>query len=147
MAEPAKPKTQTTTRAAAAAAAPAQPAEAAEPTVVYRKKKKKKRKYTQGLKDVQRLQRGAVRATDRVADAVAAGMADFRKRNNKSSRKRRDGAIVDAFDNWTRAASKTIQRSADAPFDLTRGIRTRRLVRQARVLAELVPNPFFPFLR
>lgn len=134
----------------AAAKPEAEKAEAAgtQPPVVYRKRKrrKKKRRYSRGLRDVQRLGLGVVRASDRLTDAVAAGVTTFRKESNKSSRKRRDGAIRDALDNWSSAMSETIRKSADAPLDITRKVSTRRFGKQVRDVVRLLPNPF-PFLR
>lgn len=138
-------------KAAAQDAAVAQEAAGAPAVVVLKARKsgkKKKRKYTRGLKDLQRWERGGVRASNRLVDAVASGLTDYRKRSNRSARKKRDGAVRDALDNLGRAAGKTLRRSSKAPFDLLRraslsGVRWR----DVRGLTRWVASPFGLFLR
>src|SRR6185503_12250938 len=72
--------------------------------------KKKKRKYTRGTKDIQRLERGVTKASRRLSRAVASGFATYEKKRNKSSRKKRDGAIRDAIENWTRAYGRATRK-------------------------------------
>lgn len=147
MPEPTRPKTEpkAATQAAAEPAAPEQEPQAPPPgVIVYRKKKKKgRRRYTRGLRDFQQLQRGVVRASDRIADAVAAGVTEFRRQSNRSARRRRDGALRDAIPNLSRAMGETLRRSADAPYDVTRRIYTNWLARQVRAVSRLVSTPLF----
>lgn len=149
MPQPTRPKTEPkepATQAAAKPAPPEQEPQTAPPpgVIVYRKKKKKRRRrYTRGLRDFQQLGRGVVRASDRIADAVAAGLTDFRKRSNRSARRRRDGALRDALPNLSRAMGETLRRSADAPYDVTRRIYTNWVARQVRAVSRLVSSPLF----
>lgn len=106
------------------------------------KKKRKKRKYSRGLKGFGQLQRGAVRSSWRLGDAVASGLNRYRKRNDKSSRKRRDGALRYMFKNASRGAGKTLQKSGKAPFDLVRHLSTKVVWRQTRPLTQLLAWPF-----
>ena len=146
--------TQATTKKADASTPtpPEAPAEASqtagEPIVVKVGKKKKKRKYTRGLRDIQRLQRGFEQASERVGDGIAAGLSSVRKRSNQSSRKKRDGAIRDALENWSYGMGKALRRSSFAPYDVARRLGTRRLWRQGgRAVATVVTSPFSLFLR
>ncbi|MCP4655186.1 MAG: hypothetical protein GY856_07175, partial [bacterium] len=68
----------------------------------------------------------------------AAGLTEFRKQSNRSSRRRRDGAILDALDNWSRAVGETVRKSANAPYDFTKMIGSRRIGRQVRAVSRLV---------
>src|SRR5262245_48557828 len=85
--------------------------------VIIERKKKKKRKYSRGLGSLQRAERGFAKANARVAQAVASGLSEYYRRDNRSSRKRRDGAIRDGVRNWSEALSKALRRGARAPRD------------------------------
>jgi hypothetical protein len=111
--------------------------------VVEKTKKKGKKRYTKGLRDVQRLERGASKATRRLARAVEEGVATYHRRSNKSGRKKRDGAIRDVFDNLSIAAGDALQVASRAPRDLARGLNTKSAWKQVRPLAQLVAMPFF----
>jgi len=103
---------------------------------------KKKRKYSRGLKDLQQLQRTVSRTSTRVARAVAKGMATYRKRSNKSARKKRDGALRDFGVNFAAGLSKTMQILSAVPSDLAAGLNTKRtrkrLRRQLRATSRLM---------
>jgi hypothetical protein len=115
-----------------------------EPVLVLEKnkKKKRKRKYSRGLKGVQRLQRGVARASWRIGDAVADGLKEFRKRNDRSGRKRRDGALRDTFKNVGRATGEFLKGSGKAPYALVRRLPTKAIWRQARPVAQFLAWPF-----
>lgn len=108
----------------------------------YGKKKKKKRKYSRGLKGFGQLQRGAARSSWRLGDAVSAGLKEFRKRNDKSSRKRRDGALRHLFKNASRASGKMLEKSGKAPYDLVRNVSSKVMWRQTRPVVQLLTWPF-----
>jgi hypothetical protein len=106
------------------------------------KKKKKKRKYSRGLKTFGQLQRGAARSSWRLGDAVAAGLKSFRKRNDDSSRKRRDGALRNLFKNASRASGKVLEKSGKVPYDLVRNVSTKAMWRQTRPVMQFLAWPF-----
>jgi hypothetical protein len=148
-------KTETKANPKEAAAAPAaQAASAAGPEVqvIERKdkkdkKKKKRRKYSAGLKDVQLVTRGVVNSSDRLGRAVAAGFTTFRKANDKSSRKRRDGAIQDAVQNWAKAMGKSVRVASSAPFKFARNANTKTVRRTIQYVVRTLAFPLSPFLR
>jgi hypothetical protein len=107
-----------------------------------KKRKKKKRKYTRGLKGIQRLQRGASRSSWRIGDAVADGLKEFRKRNDRSSRKRRDGALRDTFKNMSRAAGEVLRGSGKAPYDFAKRLPNRAIWKQVRPAVQFLAWPF-----
>lgn len=96
------------------------------------RRKKRKRKYSRGLRDVQELGRTVSKASTRVARAVAKGMAQYRKRSEKSARKKRDGAILDFAVNMADGLGKTIRGLSVLPADLAKGLTTKRGKRRAR---------------
>lgn len=109
------------------------PATAPQPAIgQVLKKPKKKRKYSKGLKDLQQLQRTVSRTSTRVARAVAKGMATYRKRSNKSARKKRDGAIRDFGINFAEGLGKTMRVLSAVPSDLAAGLNTKRTRKRMR---------------
>lgn len=93
----------------------------------WRKTKKRKRKYSRGLREAQRLERGLSRASKRVSSAVADGLSTYHKRSEQSARKKRDGALRDALENWSEALGETVSKAAWAPHDIARRVGTRWL--------------------
>jgi len=137
-------RTQAEAVAAVAAEAPRAALISDGPVVLVKKgkNKKKKRKYSRGLKGFGQLQRGAARSSWRLGDAVAAGLKDFRKRNDKSSRKRRDGSLRFLFKNASRASGKVLTKSGKAPYDLVRHVSSKIMWRQTRPVAQFLAWPF-----
>lgn len=104
--------------------------------IIYKAPKKEgKRKYSQGLKEVQKLGRGWARGSERLADGMSRGFSTFRTRSNDSSRKKRDGAIVDAVKNYTKALRKSVQTASKAPNDVVKRANTKWASRQIRKAA------------
>jgi len=101
-----------------------------------KKKGKKKRKYSRGLKEPQRVERGVSRAAERIAEAVVDGLSEYRDRRDKSAGKKRDGAIKDAVRNVGRGLEEAIGTAAKVPTDLSKRVSYRRLTRW-------VPLPLF----
>ena len=110
----------------------------------YKKGKgKKKRKYSSGLKDVQNFERGASKAAQRLSRAVERGLSIYRKRRDKSSRKKKDGAIRDALENWSKGLGKSLRISSRAPFDLAKQLNTKGFSRQLRNTIRIITPPLF----
>jgi hypothetical protein len=114
------------------------------PIVLQRgKKDKKKRKYTRGIREVQKLERGLSKAGKRVASALSKGAVNYYDRSEKSSRKKRDGAIRDALENYTRAIGKTVRVASKAPKDFVDRVNTRPISRAVRATVRMVVPPLF----
>lgn len=111
--------------------------------VCYRKERGRgKRKYSRGLKDIQRLESGMTSAAHRVSDAVARGLRTYQKSRNKSSRKKRDGAIEDIFENMSKGFGTFLRRASDAPLDITRKLNRKRVRRNVEGILRMMPSPF-----
>lgn len=106
------------------------------------KKKKKKRKYTRGLRDLQISERKLAKASRRVARAVASGVSTYYERDKRSSRKKRDGAIRDALENWAKGLGKTMRRSSSAPYDIAKAFNTKTIRRNVRTAVRFLAPPF-----
>lgn len=113
--------------------------------IVYRtsKKKKGKRKYTKGLKIGEQFSRGVIRASERVSSGLDRGLSNFRTRSNKSSKKKRDGIIIDSVKNFTKGAGKALRTASKAPNDVVKRVNTKWATRQARNVMRSVAWPLF----
>ena len=95
--------------------------------VLKRGKKKKKRKYSRGLKQPQIAGRRGLKAASRITRAISKGIELFRKRSNKSSRKKRDGMLRDLAVNAGRGAGRTLRVASKAPLNLARAFQGKGL--------------------
>ena len=113
--------------------------------IVYRKSKKKKssRKYTKGLKIPEQLGRGVIRASERLTSGLDRGVSKFRTRSNASSKKKRDGIIIDSVKNFTKGAGKGLRTVSRAPNDVVKRVNTKWVTRQARNVMRSVAWPLF----
>jgi hypothetical protein len=105
--------------------------------------RKKKRRTTRGLRDVQNFERGVTRSGETLSRAIMRGLKRYDRLRDKSSRKKRDGAIRDALDNWSRAAGRALRVASDAPYDFTKEINTKRFSRQLRDTVRMFSLPIF----
>jgi hypothetical protein len=113
--------------------------------IVYRTSKKEKgeRRYTKGLKIPQQLGRGVIRASERLSNGLDRGFSDFRTRSNDSSKKKRDGIIIDSVRNFTKGAGKSLRTASKAPNDVVKRVNTKWVTRQARNVMRSVAWPLF----
>jgi hypothetical protein len=112
-------------------------------TIDYKKGKRKKRRYSSGLKEVQKAELGLVKASQRLSRAAERGLRTYRKRRDKSARKRKDGAIRDALENWSRGLGRAMRVGSDAPYDFAREVNTGKFSRQLRDTIQLITPPLF----
>jgi hypothetical protein len=114
------------------------------PIVLQRgKKDKKKRRYTSGVKEIQKIERGFSKAAKRVASALSKGATNYSERSDKSSQKKRVGAIRDALENYTRAIGKTVRVASKAPTDFIERVNTKPISRAVRATVRMVVPPIF----
>lgn len=106
------------------------------------KKKKKKRRYTNGLGTIQNVERGVTRSLDTVSEGIAKVFSEYTKRSKKSSFKKRDGALRDGLENWTRALSKGMRVAGKAPYQFVKEVNSGRSSKRLRdTLRSLTPPP------
>lgn len=96
-------------------------------------KKKKKRRYSSGLKDIQIAGRRMSRISSRTTRAVSKGINGFRKASNKSSQKKRDGALRDFPVNLAKGMSRGLRAASPIPHDIARSFDTRSSRRFVRL--------------
>jgi len=95
---------------------PVDGAEAA-PEVIERKKKKKKAKYSRGMRPMAKIEKASVKSSRRLARAIVAGLETWEKRRDKSSKKKRDGGLRDAFENSAHAMARSVRVASRAATD------------------------------
>jgi hypothetical protein len=100
--------------------------------IVINTKKKKKRRYSRGLKGLQIAGRRSSKVSSRMMRSVSKGFDTFRKANDKSSRKKRDGALLDFNRNVAKGLSRSLRESSRIPFDLAKAWDTKGSRRMAR---------------
>lgn len=110
------------------------------PIVVRVKDKKKKRKYSRGAKDLQISLRKGTKIGDRIANALADGLGLYRKKSDKSSKKRKDGALRDILKNSASGMSKTVRKSSRVPVLIAKAVRGKLVRRSIRNLARVMPR-------
>jgi hypothetical protein len=128
----------------------ATPAHAAPPPVILHEsirvknvkvKKKKKRRYSAGLGTIQHIERGVTRSLETVTKGVARVFSEYSERSDKSARKKRDGALRDGIENWTKALSKGMRIAGDAPYDFVKNINRGPGSKQVRDTVRLLTPP------
>jgi hypothetical protein len=132
-----QPKTETNpTPQAAPATSPAPVYVAVEHTT-----KKRKRKYSRGLGTLQHVERGVTRSAATIAEGVAKVFTVYTERSDKSSRRKRDGALRDGIENWTKAMSRGLRVAGEAPYKLVREINRGPGSKQVRDTVRLLTPP------
>jgi hypothetical protein len=147
--EPQKPTSETSTEtqpaahpARAAHPPPSSPQIAAGPLDELPREKKRKKKYSRELKQVQKTHRGLLKAGRRISRAVASGLNKYYERNEKSARKKRDGAVRDAVKNWASGFSRALRKGSGAPDDIATIFDTKPMRRQLKQVARLLTPPY-----
>jgi len=130
----------TETKTAVAAQPPSTPRISLGMPIIYQSTKKKgKRKYTNGLKYIQQLERGVAHASERISGGLDRGVSRFRSRTEASSKKKRDGALVDAARNLSKGAGRTFRTASKAPNDVLKKVNTKWVSRQVRSALRALP--------
>jgi hypothetical protein len=103
--------------------------------------KKKKRRYSFGLGTVQHLERGVTRSLETVSRGVARTFSEYSERSSKSARNKRDGALRDGIENWTKALSKGMRIAGEAPYDFVKNVNRGSGSKQVRDTVRLLTPP------
>jgi hypothetical protein len=106
--------------------------------VVAPTKRRGKRRYSKGLRGPQEFERHASRGVLRLARSVESGVSEWRRATDRSARRRKDGAVRDALDNFAKAVGKQLRVMSRAPEDLARAVRSLRIRKTVRYVFPLV---------
>ena len=107
----------------------------------YEKRRKKKKRdaedddeerYSEGLEDVQRLEKGLTRVTKRSARAFSKGIDTYEKERDRSAKEKKDGALEDFIDNSAKAASASMKEASEIPVDIADALSDRSYLKRTR---------------
>ena len=96
------------------------------------KKKDKKTRYSSGTKGAQKFEKRISEAAHTVTGAVDTGVGEYLDSRKKSSKKRKDGAVVESYVNIAKGISEGIEDASPALTDVAKAInskRTRKVLR------------------
>ena len=119
-----------------------------QPVIVLKVRKRGRRgrggrkRYSKNTKDAQRLTYGTARAFYRLADGLAAGADSFRRRSDRSARRKKDGLAIDFYRNYARGIDRASRQAGKAPRDIAREISGRRAWKSVRYLIKNSPFRF-----
>ena len=104
--------------------------------------RKKKRRYSNiGMGTIQHLERGVTRSLETVSKGVARTFSEYSERSDKSARKKRDGALRDGIENWTKALSKGMRVAGEAPYEFVKQVNRGPGSKQVRDTVRLLTPP------
>ena len=108
------------------------------------RRRKAKRGSSRTSRRLEDIERRVSKAMRRVTKAVNRGMSEYQDQRDKSASRRRDGALVDFYDNVSRGVSRAISQSSPVLVDVSKAFNTRRNRRLIR--RSLRRFPRIPFL-
>lgn len=97
-----------------------------------RSEKRGKRRYSEGLEDLQRLERDATRIQAKVIRALDRGLDAYREARDDSARNKRDGALRDFGVNAAEGVSTMLEEMSGVPREVARALNRRGARGQAR---------------
>jgi len=105
------------------------------------RRKKRKRGSSRSSRRLTDIENRASKAMRRVSKAVDKGVKTYRDQRDKSQRKRRDGALVDSYQNAAVGTAEAIAQSSPVLTDFAKAINTRRRRKEIRRLVRSLPIP------
>jgi hypothetical protein len=109
----------------------------------YDEEKKKSRRGKSSSRTARRLkdiERRVSKAVRRVARAAEHGTEEYIDARDRSAGKRRDGAIVDIYENVARGVSKGLAEASPVLVDIAEAYNTRESRKQARKFLRNLPR-------
>ena len=104
---------------------------------------KRRRGSSRGARRAEDIERRVSKSVRRVARAVDHGVARYIDARDRSASKRRDGALVDFYENVAKGVSEAVAESSPALVDIAKAFNTRRSRRQIRRAFKNLPRiPF-----
>ena len=104
-----------------------------------RRRKKKKRGSSKSSRRLIDIENRASKSMRRVSKAVDRGVKTYREQRDKSERRRRDGTLVDSYQNASVGIAETIAESAPVLTDFAKALNTRRRRKQIRRIIRGLP--------
>lgn len=106
------------------------------------KVRKKKRGSSRAARRLEDIEYDVSKALRRISRAVKHGMDTYVEERDESARRRRDGALVDFFNNVAEGVSRAVAEAAPAIPDISYSFNTGRLRKQLRRTIRGIPMIF-----
>ncbi|HEX8136697.1 MAG TPA: hypothetical protein VF544_03815 [Pyrinomonadaceae bacterium] len=110
--------------------------------VELRVRKGRKKGSSRTARRLEDIERDVSRALRRVSRAVKHGMDTYVEERDESARRRRDGALVDFYNNVAEGVSRAVAEAAPAIPDVSYAFNTGRLRKQIRRTLRSIPMIF-----
>ena len=104
-------------------------------------KRKKKRGSSRSSRRLEDIENRASKAFHRVTRAVNKGVRTYRDKRDKSERRRRDGALVDWYENAAVGISEAVANSSPVLTDFAKAFNTKGRRKQIRRFLRSFPVP------
>jgi Family of unknown function (DUF6312) len=102
---------------------------------------KKRRSKSKGrTRRLQDIERGVSKAVRRVARATEHGVSEYIDRRDDSERKRKDGPLVDLYENVARGVSVAVSEAGPAGVDVAKAFNSKKSRRQIRSVLKSLPR-------
>jgi hypothetical protein len=102
-------------------------------------KKKKKSGSSRATRRLEDIESRVSESVHRVTKAVNKGVATYIDERDKSARKRRDGTLVDFYQNAAQGVSEALADSSPVLTDIAKALNTRRLRKRIRRYVRVIP--------
>lgn len=96
------------------------------------KAEKGQEKYSEGLEDVQVMERNMIHIAQKAAKAASKGLDTYEHERQKSAKEKTDGAIEYFFNNSAKAISVSLKEASDIPVDVVESINTESYRKRLR---------------
>ena len=106
-----------------------------------KRRKKKRRGSSKSSRRLIDIENRASKSMRRVSKAVDKGVKTYREQRDKSERKRRDGTIVDSYQNASVGIAEAVANSTPVLTDFAKALNTRRRRKEIRRLVRALPIP------
>ena len=104
-----------------------------------KRKSGKKRGSSRASRRLIDVENRASKAVRRVTKAVNRGVGTYLDKRDKSARKRRDGALVDVYENASVGAAEAIANASPVLTDIAKALNTRRLRKRIKKVLSGIP--------
>ena len=107
--------------------------------VVVVKARKKKKASSRSARRLEDIESRVSKSVHRVSKAVENGVSTYLEKRDSSARKRRDGALVDIYENAAAGFSKALSESSPVLSDFAEALNSRRSRKQIRRVIRAIP--------
>jgi hypothetical protein len=104
------------------------------------KKRKAKRGSSKTTRRAEDIELRVSKAIHRLANAAEKGVSRYQDARDKSARRRRDGALVDIYENAAKGVSRAISKATPATVDVAKALNSKRGRKQMRSVVKSLPR-------